>query len=358
MQDIADRCGVTKGTVSRALRNNSRIGKSTIEAIRSAAIEMGYDPTTNHAAKRLALHRSDTNTPNNAVGLMFDSKGYNNSEYFMRILRGITDAVHQEDCEVSTSDTKSLIELGSLSPSYRKGDIDGTLVILQNHGAWPEIRGMLRNEFNFGDRPIVGLVEHLEGCSGVFPDNFAAGYAVMSHLLDLGHRRVMQFEKNGPPDPASTEVHAVRMLAYQAACRIRGIDPAELLVPGCWEHDVGLQRDYLLDCMSRSAMTAIVAHHDKHAGAIYDILTKAGYKVPEDVSLVGYDDTDQILNAARESILTTVRLPLYEVGYQGAKQLLRRTRGEETEDRDIVLPIELIVRNSTAPPVAKPVVLS
>jgi LacI family transcriptional regulator len=350
MQDIADRCGVSKGTVSRALRNNSRIGKATIEAIRSVALEMGYDPATNHAAKRLAHYRSSTSPQNNAIGLMFHSQGLSNSEYFTRILRGVTDAAHEADCEVSTSDTGRILEMGSLSPSYRKGDIDGTLVILQNHASWPEIHDMLRHEFNFGDRPIVGLVEHLNGCSGAYPDNYTGGYAVMSHLLDLGHRRVMHYESAVPPDPTVPEVHNMKLLAYYSACYFRGLNPSEVLVPGCWEDNAARQDEYILDAMSRSAMSAIVAHHDRHAGMIYNTLIRAGYKVPEDVSIVGYDDTDELLNPERENILTTVRLPLYEVGYEGAKLLLRRVRGEEAENRDTVLPVELVARKSTAPP--------
>jgi DNA-binding LacI/PurR family transcriptional regulator len=97
-------------------------------------------------------------------------------------------------------------------------------------------------------------------------------------------------------------------------------------------------------------VTAVISRQDEQAVHLHNTLVSAGFRVPEDISLVGSDDTHVIIGDAKENILTTVRLPLVEIGREGANLLIHRVLGEEPEDRDVILPVELIVRGSTAPP--------
>jgi LacI family transcriptional regulator len=350
LKDIADRCGVTKMTVSRALRGDTaNTSEATIELVQRVARDMGYDPSHHAAARRLALSKTGQQVLNRVIGLLFFHKGFVGTNYFNSLFHGILDAMLEEDYQVQTADTWNLIQTGVLPVTYRKGDLDGALTIATGGYEWDATFQLLRNEIGFRNRPIVDLVSHVNDCSAVYGDHLQAGYLTMKHLLDLGHRHVMiPFAYS----PSATNVHGLRASGYEKAYQEINLDPLEYLRPSFWNtNDYEQSRKRLvIEIQRHKEVTALIARNDWEAEMMYTALTSAGIRIPEDISFISYDDTNQILNSAKDNILTTVRLPLYDIGFHGAKLLVRRIHGDEPEDRDIVLPVELIVRSSTAPP--------
>lgn len=348
MRDIAQYCGVNQSTVSRALRDDSRLGKETITRVREVAQLLGYDPMRNQAARRLALIRHGQHLLNYTIGLFFMHSGFSQSNYFGRIHQGILQAISETDFEIYTSDQSKLTLRGELPAAYRRGDIDGVITITQKQ-VWREAQSMLRAEPNFVNRPTVGLVEPIEGCSAAYGDNYGGAYQAIDHLLDLGHRHIMHWHGL---DPHSTDVHSRRLAAFHDAYTRRGLDPGKYLIHG--PEDEGKPppsgQNVVQALISRPEITAIIAHDDEHAVRLHKALRQAGIRVPEDISLLSYDDTEVILDDHSHNILTTVRQPLFDIGREGTMLLVRRILGEEKEDRDIVLPTELIVRRSTSQP--------
>jgi DNA-binding LacI/PurR family transcriptional regulator len=96
--------------------------------------------------------------------------------------------------------------------------------------------------------------------------------------------------------------------------------------------------------------TAIIAQNDFSAVRVWRVLLEAGLQVPEGISLISFDDTDPIFSGIGGNILTTVRMPLREFGQEAASLILRAIDGSATNIQNIVLPTELIVRQSTTPP--------
>lgn len=350
MQDIAERCGVSRATVSRSLRGDStQQSLETIERIKAVAREMGYDPSRSRTARRLALKHSDTPMINNTIGLFYEHPENRISTYFMRFLEGALIGASQTDFEIQLADAYRIEQSRTLPMAYRSGEIDGILVPNMNK-SFVDVRQLLRGEPGFGDRPIVGMVDHLDDCSGVYADNFSVGWLAITHLLDLGHKRIMHFvEPNQPP----RDVHGLRLAAFTQAMYGRGLDPGSDLVFFDWRF--GLDRlesssNKLIEHLkAHPEITAILARQDVQASQIYRALVSAGYRVPEDISLVGSDDCEPIIRGL-ENILTTVSLPLVEIGKKATQLLIRRITGEEVDDKDIVLPVELIIRGSTASP--------
>jgi DNA-binding LacI/PurR family transcriptional regulator len=349
--DIANRCGVSVATVCRALQGNGRQSQATIDLVVNTAKEMGYDPARSHAARRLISQRFGQRIMNSMIGMWFVRETMGQSNYLLSVWRGVLEAVSKTDFEVCTCDVWRVEDKRELPGAYRKGDIDGILTMAQA-AHWGLPLSLLHDDPNFADRPIVGLVEHLDGGSGVYADNAASGRIVMSHLLDLGHRFIAHFEWGDELD-FPTSVHTLRLAAYRETFELRGLS-LDRLFPLGWKFGANYRdrsaKRFIEAIRAHPEITAVIAHNDQQAGEVYDALLTAGYRVPQDISLISYDDTDPIIDDHRENMLTSIRLPLMDIGREGTNLLLRRILGEETEDRDIVLPVELMVRKSTGPP--------
>jgi LacI family transcriptional regulator len=351
LQDIAERCGVSRATASRALRNVSgEQSPETANRIAAVAREMGYDPMRFSVARKLISLRYGKRSLNYIVGFFFYHGGFAGSNYLSRIQQGVISAISQTEFEILTSDFSDRereYEFVMTHP-YRSGIVDGALVVEQDP-IWRTAYNLLRGEPNFGSRPLVGLVSHLEGCSGVFADNFSAGYLSLSHLLQLGHRNILCLQ----------ELQAVghgtlsqRTRGYIRACQEAGLEFDSVVRSSLLNSRSPEERGAELAAYLRQnpKVTAIISGNDQMSVELHRAMVREGFRVPEDISLISYDDTDAVTDGCGNNILTTVRLPLNAIGKQGAEMLIRRILGEEQEDRDIILPVELVVRASTAPP--------
>jgi LacI family repressor for deo operon, udp, cdd, tsx, nupC, and nupG len=175
-------------------------------------------------------------------------------------------------------------------------------------------------------------------------DNREAAAMAVNHLADLGHRRIGHVA--GPPGNVLTEA---RQAGWQEACIARGLtpDPA-LLYPGDFGLDSGQRAARLwLDQPPATRPTAVFLASDEMACGFIGEVLRHGIRVPQDLSVVGFDDIELVAHIAPP--LTTIRQPRNELGRIAAERLLARLEGR-ADDTDTVLPVELVLRGSTAPP--------
>ncbi|WP_198046966.1 LacI family DNA-binding transcriptional regulator [Kutzneria sp. 744] len=172
--------------------------------------------------------------------------------------------------------------------------------------------------------------------------NFAGGLAATRHLLSLGHRRVAYLG-----GPASAVCNQARMHGYRAAMEAEKTPvPRSYVRPGEFTYQTGLLgTEALLDLTEPP--TAIFAGNDEIALGVIETARTRGLRIPEDLSVVGFDDT--LLARMASPPLTTVRQPLREMGGVALRTALRLADGEKIESHHIELATELVVRNSTAP---------
>lgn len=340
LQDIADRCGVARVTVWRALHDDrKRMSAETYERIIAMARELQYDVSMQQAARALVNRRTGVRTVNQVVALMFPRQF--DLVYFNRLFHAILDELVSRDYGLLSY--HSGYQGQPLPLAIRRGDIDG-LIVYETLEAFLPTYHRLRADAHFRNRPIVLLMEEAPGCSTVMTDDFAGGYAAAAHLLDLGHRHLLWHDLDHP-------AHHLRRDGYRQAYRDRGLDPEAGLHAVVWTTQTSDNRATQLALLhAHPEITGILAPFDQEAIAAYHALTEQGKRVPEEISIIGYDDTDPLLDRRGRNLLTSVRLPLADVGHQAVQLMLRRIDGTCPDEQTLVLPVELIVRKTTAPP--------
>lgn len=352
IKDIAKACNVHFMTVSRALRGDPKVRDATARRIRAAATEMGYDPAAGQAGRRLVSRAIGSRVVNQVVGIFFPPDFVRNT-YFADLFEGIVEELTPCGFTLHIIPTYSPEHperiLAELPPILRRGEIDGVIVT-----EWPRhfapVLHQLQEEPTFAERPIVSLMDEHPGCSAVLTDDFRGMYAAMGHLLDAGHRFIMH-----PYSPTDTH-HASRQRldAMRQACLDGGLDPDTHLVPFVldWQgsRHQRMEGPLRTTLRQRPEITAVVAPNDLYALQAHQALAKLGFRVPDDISLLGFDDTIPLLDADHRNILSTVRLPLEDVGRAAARLILDQIAADGApEQRNLVLPSELIVRDTSGP---------
>lgn len=367
MQDIGNRCGVSKWTVSAALRGDPRINSNTAARIRAAAEELRYDPAHGAAARRMALQKHGLQVRNNQVALFFPPFFHQGNDYLLGMFRGILDEVNAFRFGLQLAynyDPQSDGSTAALPPSFARGEVDGAIICGGNVSA---IVTALRQCYGFRTRPVVTLMTEMPACGMVTADYRLGAEAAARHLLELGHRQVLCFTH--PAVQSTEDIPFNRLIGVSRAFRECKLDPMAhvhtLPVPRNWigpeslieiEHaDHAPTSDpaskMLLDYLTtHPAITAIIAFNDPTAVHVWYTLRQAGLRVPDDYSIIGFDDTDQVRDSYGRNLLTTVRVPLVEMGRNAATLLLRRVNEETVEDDQLILPTSLVVRESTAAP--------
>jgi LacI family transcriptional regulator len=175
--------------------------------------------------------------------------------------------------------------------------------------------------------------------------NFTGGLAATQHLIGLGHQRIAYVG-----GPARTSSNQARVHGFRGAMEAAGLPvPDEYVQYRQFHYDEGVDGGALLLGLPEPP-TAVFAANDEIALGIIEAARVRGVRVPEDLSVVGFDDTQ--LAALASPPLTTVRQPLREMGAVALRRALRLAAGEEIESHHIELATELVVRGSTAPPAA------
>jgi DNA-binding LacI/PurR family transcriptional regulator len=363
LKDIAKHCGFGVGTVSMALRDNNAFPPATTDAILTAAAELGYDPSRQQNARRLVMSRFGKRVLNHLIAL-FVPKQFYRAAYYTGIFDGIMEVMNEEGFGLMTVNA-SPGGLDELPPSFNRGEIDGVISVV----GWQASQDILqhtRRPSPSGPIPMVSMLAALPDCSTVISDARGGAIYEVEHLLKLGHRHFAYFRRPGG-EPFG--FHQDQLLSgNQQAITNAGLHPDTHLHPVdidpiLWSIAfiaADITNLYRLDMMpwskqhpllellkSTQQITAILAPNDPAAVVIRHILQVSGYRVPDDISLVGFDDTDPLWDSTGQNILTTVSLPLHQLGRRAAKLIIEQATTSENNIEKIVLPVELVVRGST-----------
>ncbi len=329
MADIARLAGVSTATVSRALNGSALINEETRLRIIELARSLNY--TINLGAQNL---RKGANTTIGVVIPYYPANRQSISDpFFLGMLGSLADALtdRQYDMLLSRVDADHLERVSAL---YDSGRVGGIIVI----GQWGHHDQL--NELARQRLPFVAWGAQLPNqlyCS-VGGDNASGGQLATEHLLGLGRKRIAFMGEKSLPEPEK------RFSGYQKALRKAGLktDPA-LYIPSSFAPLAA--QDTLRVHLDRHGLNfdAIVAASDLIAISALGVLRERGYRVPEDVSVVGYDDVEPAAHSFPP--LTTVRQPLDLAGAHLVDCLLRIMAGEKPESD--LLPTTLVVREST-----------
>lgn len=328
--DVAARAGVSRTTVSFVLnyRTDVQISDETRQRVLRAASELGYHP---HApARQLAGGRS------HILGLVLrqSAEQVAGDATLAETLRGLASAARSAGSRVMV---EPLAPEGTYDRLLRSQHADG-LIVSGPRMDDPSLAELVRDGF-----PIVlqGSMPGLDVPS-VDVDNVAGARGAVEHLIALGHRRIACVTNARLTYTSAQE----RLAGYRAALETAAIAYDEALVAE-GSFDAASGERATSELLARTAFSAMFVASDVLTLGAFGALRGASRHVPRDVSIVGFDDIP--LAAYFDPPLTTVRLPAFELGQAAGRALLDRIAGRAVPQRTL-LPTELIVRGSTAPP--------
>lgn len=329
LEDVARLAGVHKGTASRALNDatKARVNAVTLKKIEAAAAELGYSPNT--VARD--LRRRQTNT----IGVLIPDL---TNPFWPPILRGIQNALEDEGYTALVANTDSEPERerrGFQALLSRR--VDG-LIVGTALRSYPILDRALELDI---PTVLVQRVRDDQAFSSVAGDDRDGVRQAIEHLVTLGHRRIAHI---AAPDTIS--IGRERAGAFRELTRAAGLTDDE--TPTVCSDDLTIDGGSAAaeQLFARHpATTAVFASNDLIAVGALRAMRRLGIQCPDDVSLVGFNDT--ALSSDLNPPLTTVSLPLADIGTESARLLLGEF-ADSALTRRILLPVRLTVRSSTA----------
>jgi LacI family transcriptional regulator len=329
IREVADEAGVSIATVSRVLNGRGDVAPETRELVSKVIQQRGY--IANRSARGLSAGR--TGLVGVLVPLVFPA-------YFASILSGASEALYEHDLRVVLSLTGHEHDREvTLLDRLMHGLTDGALVVLPEESS-DELARLLDGGYHFVVvDPRLPLDERIPSVSAA---HASGASQAMRHLIGLGHGRIAAI--TGPRGWVATED---RRSGYHAALAAADILPdPELEIESNFEISGGAQAtDRLLGLAEPP--TAIFAFNDNLAIGAIQAARAHGVRVPEDLSIVGFDDSENATIVSPK--LTTVRQPLAEMGRTAVSLLTRLLDRQRFETLHIELATRLVVRESTAP---------
>ncbi len=334
IRDIAQAAGVSISTVSKALNNQGHISAATRRRIHEAAERLNYSP--NSFARGLASKVSDN------IGFVIDrAPGHIFSNpFYSVILEGIESELVKHGFNLLISAHASTAPDASLPNFVRTGTVGG-LIIAGN------VAPSLLQRFRENDLPVVVVDNRLEDKSfdTINSDNFQGAQEMMNYLIALGHAQIgfLLGANRHPNMEARYQAFRQSMRQHQLPIKTEWISRGDVTKDGGYE---AMQR-----LLQRGKLpTAIFASNDVMALGAIKLLHESGLRVPQKISVVGFDD---ILPAEYSTPpLTTVEVDKIRMGQLAAERLIKIMKGQDRAVCEIIVPTKLIVRESSSPPAA------
>lgn len=331
IQDVADRAGVSKKTVSRVINGESYVTEGTLRKVQAAIADLGYVP--NVSARRLASKRSYV------LALVYQAE--EPPGWLTHVIQGIvqTAAAHGYEVVIHPCEPDEDSAQRSLQALVTRGGTDG-LILLPPFGS--------KNPFNLQLHESGLPMASIEPSDPNLPwpaatiTNVQGAREMTAYLLSLGHSRI-GFILGAADYSGSWE----RLDGFKAALEDAGIPVQDdLVVQGDYHFESGLaQGRALLAATPRP--TAIFASNDEMAAGVIQAAGEMGLRVPEDLSVVGFDDST--LACRLTPPLTTIRQPTVELASRVTEALIHRINGEEDDGGRIEMKTNLVIRKSAAP---------
>ena len=323
--EIAEIAGVSIATVSRVLNNNPTVRQENIEKVERVLTEHGYT----RSKERRAVHAAAT------IGLIVPDIS---NPWFPSLIKGVErlTRLYEMNLVLSDSENDAHIEAANIATMVSRG-IDG-LILVPTHRCSEAAVALVDDEF-----PLVFLDRQVDNraVNFVTSSNTEGAYQATKYLLSLGHRRIVYIAGSEEID---TEWK--RRGGYLRALRESSVpERSELIIPG----------NYVLDNARRSvsdlirggvSFTAVFASDDIMAYGAQIALSDYGLSIPENVSLIGFDD----IRYSSLMGLTTVAQSPFELGKNAVLLLNDILSGRVTGPKTIELPTSMVIRESCAPP--------
>lgn len=335
LADVARAAGVHPGTASRALNPDlpDRITAATAKRVREAAQRLGY--VVDSMGRSLRTGRSRT------VGVLVPDL---TNPVFPGMIRGIEDELRAHDYAALLANTDNEVTREAELIATLKARQCDAFIVASALRDDPVVRELV----TAGDK-IVLINRLLDDTttSAVLSDDQSGIAAAVTHLHDLGHKAIGHLA-----GPRNLSITQTRRDAYRHSMMSLGLrHPRNYLVHAS-AYTAAAGHDAAVRLIERSDITAIVAGNDMLAVGCYTALEQLGLSCPKDISVVGYNDMP--LAEHLRPALTTVRMPQYDMGVEAARLIMNILgASEDVSPETTLVPTELVLRSSTAPPAAR-----
>jgi LacI family repressor for deo operon, udp, cdd, tsx, nupC, and nupG len=334
IREVAKRAGVSTATVSRVLSRPDVVSPDTRMRVLKAVERLGYSP--NFVAKNLRTLKSRK--------LLVTVPDISNP-FFALILQGIEDCAQKNGYAVLVGDTQHDERREErYALMLKQKEADG--LIFLGHRL-PRVAASVVQEMAPRCAPIVNGCEFSAelGVPSVHIDNARAATEAMNYLYELGHRKI-----GVVTGPLLSPLSRDRLEGALASTRSRGAEADLMVMQGDFSIDSGaVAADRLL---SQGHPTAMFCFNDEMAMGVLETVRRRGLRVPDDLSVVGFDDIR--FAQCTDPPLTTIAQPMREIGEGTVRLLLDILNGARLPPPSVTLPHRLQVRGSTGPPIVRP----
>ena len=329
IRDVAKRADVGVGTVSRVINESPNVAKATRARVMAAISELDYSP--NSIARQLSSGKSMT------IGAIVPTF---TRPSFVERLRGVVQTLDNSDYDLIVYSVESLEQRNQYVKEAAIRDRVDAVVLISVQIMEEEAQAFIRNS-----TPTILVDAYHPQLNSIYIDDVKGGRKAIDHLTELGHRKIAFLSDQLSYDLGNSAMPD-RYRGYLEGLAAVGVTPekryhVEVL------HDRNAARTGALSLLMKpNRPTAIVAATDTHAFGALQAATDLGLRVPEDLSVIGYDDVE----LAEYMRLTTISQSLEESGVRGAGLTLDALNSAETPTRQIEIETSLVQRATTAPP--------
>ncbi len=322
IRDVAKKAGVSVSTVSRVLNGRVDVAKETKQAILMVIDDLGY--ATNLAARSMRSNKK------NLIGLIMPDIAY---PFAIEVMKGVNRAIAQSEFDLLVYTSGDVRKSGRISSEQKyisllaKSLSDGVIVVAP-----------VASEYHY-DKPIVCIDPVMSNPSypSVHATNYQGSLDAMHYLVGLGHKRIGYISGRAELESANR-----RLKGYRDALEDAGIPFDEkLIASGDYTTETGMQCGRALLALTNRP-TAIFASNDQMAMGVYQVAAQMGIRIPEDLSLVGFDNIPE----SKYLGLTTVDQFISDMGYTATQMLIRIINDFPLEDQTSKVQTQLVIRNS------------
>lgn len=333
MEDLARECGLSKKTISRVFSDSSSVKKSTRDKVIETAKRLRYE--VNFLARNFSSNRSGF------IGIAAPMDAVIGGSYFAEVMKGFRFAIPEDlDFVFALFDTNSdsFSDGEKLARLHRQRRVDGLLAVAMH------TRDRFVDSLGQAGVPVVVVGEKPSspGVCATYCNDAHGIQLACDHLYSIGHRRIAFLE--GPTEYASMRL---RKQAFIKFARKHGLEmPPQYVQMAFTLHSSRLAAMVLLQSDPRP--TAVIAASDTLAFGVMEGARSLNLRIPEDVSVVGFDD--EPMTAECSPPLTTVHQPVFEMAELSARKLVQALRNNALPSGQDILNPHLVVRSSTGEP--------
>lgn len=324
IRDVARAANCSIATVSCALNGRGRIGKATQKRVRETCKELGYFPSA--AGRNLRSQKTET------IGILFYPSCAHifRNIFYAEIMEGLEEELTGANQNLLLAGYDISTQQGELPKFVREGSVDGIILM----GGCPD---EFKKRLNDTNLPFLLLDTDIPGggADSVTSDGFRAMIDMVAYLHDRGHRKLLMLRHE-----VDNYNELSRCMGFEAETRRLGLGTEVVKV----ETNDEAIREIASRMESPDPVTAVCTVNDDMAADILNKLLAAGVKVPDQISITGFDDTE--FSHATHPPLTTMRIDRKHMGKEGARTILRRIGDHAAPPRKLVIPPQLMERES------------